>query len=130
MSSKIGLPDFLIPSYTAETLMERGARVLTSTSVQGAEATVYTTPAGKAAFLFTLYVYAKNSSVVSSGYVEVALISDTTRYRILYIPLDPGSLASGLMWGGILRMAPGENLVIRSSSSDIYFYVTVMIIEI
>jgi len=130
LSSRTGFPDYVLPSWTAETLLERGARVLTSTSVQGAEATVYTTPAGKAAFLFTLYVYAKNSSVVSSGYVEVALISDTARYRILYIPLDPGSLASGLMWGGILRMAPGEKLVICSSSSDVYFYVTAMIIEI
>ena len=130
MSSRTGFPDYVLPSWTAETLLERGARVLTSTSVQGAEATVYTTPAGKAAFLFTLYIYAKNSSAVSSGYVEVALVSDTARYRILYIPLDPGSLASGLMWGGILRMAPGEKLVIYSSSSDVYFYVTAMIIEI
>jgi hypothetical protein len=130
LSSKTGFPDFTLPSWTAETLMERGARVLVSTSVEGAEATVYITPAGKAAFLFTLYIYAKNSSAVTSGYVEVALVSDATRYRILYIPLDPGGLASGLMWGGILRMAPGEQLVILSSSSDIYFYVTAMIIEI
>jgi hypothetical protein len=110
--------------------MERGARVLVSTSVQGAEAVVYTVPTGKAAFLFTLYIYAKNSSPASSGYVEVALVSETARYRVLYIPLDPGSLASGLMWGGILRMAPGEQLVVHSSSEDVYFYVTAMIIEI
>jgi hypothetical protein len=130
LSSRTGFPDFTIPGWTAETLLERGVRVLTSTSVQGAEAVVYTTPTGKAAFLFTLYVYAKNSSVVSSGYVEVALISDTTRYRILYIPLDPGSLASALLWGGILRMAPGEKLVILSPTSDVYLYVMTMIIEI
>jgi len=130
LSSRTGFPDFTIPGWTAETILERGVRILTSTSVQGAEAVVYTTPAGKAAFLFTLYIYAKNSSAVSSGYVEVALISNTARYRVLYIPLDPGSLASGLMWGGILRMAPGEQLVVLSSTSEVYFYVTAMIIEI
>jgi hypothetical protein len=130
LSSRVGFPDFIVPALGTITLMEKGARVMLSSMAAGAEVVVYSVPEGKTAFLMTLHLYARNKSLTEEGYIEVSIVSDAARYKLIYLPVEAGGLVSGLIVGGIVRLAPGEQLVIASSISDLELYVTVMIIEV
>jgi hypothetical protein len=123
------LPDYTLPSLGAITLMEKGARVLVWTSVNNAVTTVYTVPAGKVAYLLTLFYSAYNISTTSRDRFIIYVKYDTNIWEIIDETVQPNGFIADIVTGGIVRLAQGEQIVLQAGTY-IYLTVSLMIIEI
>jgi hypothetical protein len=109
--------------------MEKGARVLVWTSVNNAVVTVYTVPAGKVAYLLTLFYSAYNASTTSRDRFIIYVKYDTNIWEIIDETVQPGGFTADIITGGIVRLAQGEQIILQAGTY-IYLTASLMIIEI
>jgi uncharacterized membrane protein AbrB (regulator of aidB expression) len=125
-----GFPDFFVPEFTSVSLMEKGARVEKSAYVAGTVSTVYTVPSGRIAYLIAMSYYSYNRDTTYVHYAQIVHRTASADFYIKYLAMPPGSIDSDVITGGIVRMNPGESLIIQTTNSNLGLYTWFMIIEV
>jgi hypothetical protein len=133
----VGLPDFLRPSYVVDLtvygsplkMIAVGDQVVRDVAGKGITTTFYTVPAGKTAYLFYLFLFARNTSSTLAEGAEVRAAIGPTTYILLKFMMPPGGTAGQGVAFTFLRLRPGDSLTL-ATQTDVEAYACAVVVEV